>query len=212
MKKVIIIVISILLVFLMFIKVVDTYYSETTRKYIYNETKNLVSNNINTIISKSISPYLEEELVYINYQDKVVSNVIINTPLYNKILKNIHNELNKIFDNNMNNYFNDLNIPIGSLISKNLFAGRGMNIKIPVIPIGSYSADLKTKSKSIGINTSVIEVVVEVIFNIETIIPLNKQTNTIQNEFLLSSIVIQGEVPNYYYASDSNESFPYVPS
>ncbi|MBQ2892134.1 MAG: sporulation protein YunB [Bacilli bacterium] len=212
MKKVIIIVISILLVFLMFIKVVDTYYSETTRKYIYNETKNLVSNNINSLISKSISPYLEEELVYINYQDKVVSNVIINTPLYNKILKNIHNELNKIFDNNINNYFNDLNIPIGSLISKNLFAGRGMNIKIPVIPIGSYSADLKTKSKSIGINTSVIEVVVEVIFNIETIVPLNKQTNTIQNEFLLSSIVIQGEVPNYYYASDSNESFPYVPS
>lgn len=212
MKKVIIIVISILLVFFMFIKVVDTYYSETTRKYIYNETKNLVSNNINSLISKSISPYLEEELVYINYQDKVVSNVIINTPLYNKILKNIHNELNKIFDNNMNNYFNDLNIPIGSLISKNLFAGRGMNIKIPVIPIGSYSADLKTKSKSIGINTSVIEVVVEVIFNIETIVPLNKQTNTIQNEFLLSSIVIQGEVPNYYYASDSNESFPYVPS
>ena len=212
MKKVIILVISILLVFLMFIKVVDTYYSETTRKYIYNETKNLVSNNINSLISKSISPYLEEELVYINYQDKVVSNVIINTPLYNKILKNIHNELNKIFDNNMNNYFNDLNIPIGSLISKNLFAGRGMNIKIPVIPIGSYSADLKTKSKSIGINTSVIEVVVEVIFNIETIVPLNKQTNTIQNEFLLSSIVIQGEVPNYYYASDSNESFPYVPS
>lgn len=212
MKKVIIIVISILLVFLMFIKVVDNYYSETTRKYIYNETKNLVSNNINSLISKSISPYLEEELVYINYQDKVVSNVIINTPLYNKILKNIHNELNKIFDNNMNNYFNDLNIPIGSLISKNLFAGRGMNIKIPVIPIGSYSADLKTKSKSIGINTSVIEVVVEVIFNIETIVPLNKQTNTIQNEFLLSSIVIQGEVPNYYYASDSNESFPYVPS
>ena len=212
MKKVIIIVISILLVFLMFIKVVDTYYSETTRKYIFNETKNLVSNNINSLISKSISPYLEEELVYINYQDKVVSNVIINTPLYNKILKNIHNELNKIFDNNMNNYFNDLNIPIGSLISKNLFAGRGMNIKIPVIPIGSYSADLKTKSKSIGINTSVIEVVVEVIFNIETIVPLNKQTNTIQNEFLLSSIVIQGEVPNYYYASDSNESFPYVPS
>lgn len=212
MKKVIIILISILLVFLMFIKVVDTYYSETTRKYIYNETKNLVSNNINSLISKSISPYLEEELVYINYQDKVVSNVIINTPLYNKILKNIHNELNKIFDNNMNNYFNDLNIPIGSLISKNLFAGRGMNIKIPVIPIGSYSADLKTKSKSIGINTSVIEVVVEVIFNIETIVPLNKQTNTIQNEFLLSSIVIQGEVPNYYYASDSNESFPYVPS
>lgn len=212
MKKVIIIVISILLVFLMFIKAVDTYYSETTRKYIYNETKNLVSNNINSLISKSISPYLEEELVYINYQDKVVSNVIINTPLYNKILKNIHNELNKIFDNNMDNYFNDLNIPIGSLISKNLFAGRGMNIKIPVIPIGSYSADLKTKSKSIGINTSVIEVVVEVIFNIETIVPLNKQTNTIQNEFLLSSIVIQGEVPNYYYASDSNESFPYVPS
>ena len=211
MKKILIFLIVVFVLFLMFVKIIDNYYSETTKSYIYNETKLMVSNNINNLITNSISPFLDEELVYVNYQNNLVSDVIINSNLFNKILKNIHNELNNLFINNIDNYFKDLSIPIGSLISKNLFVGKGISLKVPIKPIGSYKADLKTKTKSLGINTSMLEVVIEVEFNIETIVPLNIQNNIISNEFLLSSIVIQGEVPNYYYASDSVESFPYVP-
>lgn len=212
MKKVLILLILLFILLLISIKIIDNYYSESTKSYIYNETKLMVSNNVNNLITNSISPYLDDELVFVNYQNNSVSDVIINTNLYNKILRNINNVLNNVFNNNMDNYFKELNIPIGSLISKNLLAGRGINIKIPIRSVGNYKADLKTKTKSIGINTSILEVVIEVEFVVETIVPLNVQTNTVTYEFLLSSVLIQGEVPNYYYASDALESFPYVPS
>ncbi len=194
------------------IKVVDNYYSKTTKDYIYNESKILVYNTLNEVITDCISPYLEEELVFVKYQDNTVSDVVLNSKTNNQILKEVHNKLTHIFQNNINLYFQTLEIPIGSLISKNLFFGSGFNLNIPIKPIGSYEVDLKTKTKTQGINTSLLEVVLTITFSIQAIVPLNIQTNKITNEFLLSSVLIQGKVPNYYYASNNTESFPYIPN
>ena len=211
-KKFIVFLLLLILLSLGIVKLIDNYYSETTRNYIYNESQIVVYNTLNSIVSEAISPYLNEELLYVNTVNNLVSNVIINTNQNNKILKAVHNKLNTLFNTNLNNSFKSLKIPIGSLISKNIFAGKGFIIDIPIKPIGSYSVDLKTKSKTQGINTSLLEVILNISFSIQTIIPLNINTNTVSCEFILSSVLVQGEVPNYYYASNSNESFPYIPN
>lgn len=211
-KKFIVFLLLLILLSLGIVKLVDNYYSETTKNYIYNESQIVVYNTLNSIVSEAISPYLNEELLYVNTVNNLVSNVIINTNQNNKILKAVHNKLNTLFNTNLNNSFKSLKIPIGSLISKNIFAGKGFIIDIPIKPIGSYSVDLKTKSKAQGINTSLLEVILNISFSIQTIIPLNINTNTVSCEFILSSVLVQGEVPNYYYASNSNESFPYIPN
>ncbi|MBR2892014.1 MAG: sporulation protein YunB [Bacilli bacterium] len=211
-KKFIVFLLLLILLSLGIVKLIDNYYSETTRNYIYNESQIVVYNTLNSIVSEAISPYLNEELLYVNTVNNLVSNVIINTNQNNKILKAVHNKLNTLFNTNLNNSFKSLKIPIGSLISKNIFAGKGFIIDIPIKPIGSYSVDLKTKSKAQGINTSLLEVILNISFSIQTIIPLNINTNTVSCEFILSSVLVQGEVPNYYYASNSNESFPYIPN
>lgn len=210
-KRFFIFLVFLLLFSLIIVKIIDNYYSDTTKDYIYNEAKLLVYNTLNTVINESISPFLKDDLILVNkYEDKV-TNVIINSKLNNQILASVHNKLNEIFSKNLNNYFNSLQIPIGSLISKNILAGRGFDVNIPIKPIGSYTVDLKTKSKTQGINTSILEVVLIINFTIQTIIPMNISTSAVSNEFLLSSILIQGEVPNYYYASTNTDSFPYVP-
>lgn len=211
-KKFIVFLLLLILISLGIVKLIDNYYSETTKNYIYNESRIVVYNTLNSIVSEAISPYLNEELLYVNTVNNLVSNVIINTNQNNKILKAVHNKLNTLFNTNLNNSFKSLKIPIGSLISKNIFAGKGFIIDIPIKPIGSYSVDLKTKSKAQGINTSLLEVILNISFSIQTIIPLNINTNTVSCEFILSSVLVQGEVPNYYYASNSNESFPYIPN
>lgn len=200
-----------MIISMIILKTIDNYYSRTTKDYIYNETKIVVYNTLNTIISEAISPFLTDDLILVSKSDDRVSNVIINSNLNNQILKAVHNKLSEEFHNNLEQSFNTLMIPIGSLISKNIFAGKGFNVKIPIKPIGSYSVDLKTRSYTQGINTSILEVVLVIAFNVQTIIPMNVTTNIVQNEFLLSSVLIQGDVPNYYYASSNNESFPYVP-
>lgn len=210
-KRFIFSIIILMLISLSIVKIIDNYYSKATNDYIYNETKIIVYNTLNTVISECIEPYLKEDLILVSKNNDKVSNVVINSNLNNQILKSVHNKLNDNFQNNLQSSFKSLKIPIGTLISKTIFAGKGFNVEIPIKPIGSYSVDLKTKSKTQGINTSILEVVLIITFTVETLIPLNASTNVVSNEFLLSSILIQGEVPNYYYASTNNESFPYVP-
>ena len=199
---------------ILLIQIIDNYFGPKTNEYIYNQTKVLVSNTFSKLLNESIIPFIDkEELVYINYKEsKEVNSVILNTSLYNEILGKTYILLENNFQNNMENFFKELEIPIGSLISKTVFAGRGHIIDIPIIPIGSYKVDLKTESIELGINSQKLEVFIEIDIDVETIIPFNPMTHNIKSRFLLSSIVVQGNVPNYYYASNSGDSFPYVPN
>lgn len=213
-KKYFIFLIVLLIIPILTIRVIDNYFSPKTNEYIYNQTKILVSNTFSGLINKSIMPYIEEqELVKITYKENSnVSNVVLNTELFNKILSKVYILMENNFQSNMTNFFKDLEIPIGSLISKTIFAGHGHLIDIPITPIGSYKVDLKTTTNELGINSQMLEVYLEIEIDVETIIPFNPMVHTITSNFLLSSFIVQGEVPNYYYASGSDESFPYVPN
>ncbi len=213
-KKYIIFLLIIIVIPILIIRIIDNYFSPKTNEYIYNQTKILVSNTFSSLINEAIMPYIDEQqLVQITYKEQNnVSNIILNTQLFNKILNKVYILMEKNFQTNMTNFFKDLEIPIGSLISKTIFAGHGHIIDIPITPIGSYKADLKTKTNEIGLNSQMFEVYLEIKVDVETIIPFNPMIHTITSSFLLFSSIIQGEVPNYYYASGSDESFPYVPN
>ena len=102
-----------------------------------------------------------------------------------------------------------LELPMGMLFSKTVLSNRGPKIKIKMKPIGSYSTDVETKVNSFGINNSQIEVWLNIIIDVEVLIPLNiKNIKTITKIFLVSQ-VIQGTVPNYYYGNDT--SVNYIP-
>lgn len=213
-KKYIIFLLIIIVIPIILIRIIDNYFSPKTNEYIYNQTKILVSNTFSSLINEAIMPYIDEQqLVQITYKEQNnVSNIILNTQLFNKILNKVYILMENNFQSNMTNFFKDLEIPIGSLISKTIFAGHGHIIDIPITPIGSYKADLKTKTNEIGLNSQMLEVYLEIEIDVETIIPFNPMIHTITSSFLLFSSIIQGEVPNYYYASGSDESFPYVPN
>ena len=212
-RKYIFLLIIILVIPILLIQVIDNYFGPKTNEYIYNQTKVLVSNTFNNLLNQSIVPYInEEELVFINYKEtKEVNSIILNTALFNEILGRIYTLLENTFKDNMDNFFKDLEIPIGSLISKTVFAGKGHIIDIPIIPIGSYKVDLKTDTKEYGINSQQLEVYIDIEVDVETIIPFNPMTHSINARFLLASIIVQGDIPNYYYASSVDKSFPYIP-
>lgn len=149
---------------ILLIRIIDNYFSPKTNEYIYNQTKILVSNTFSNLINETIMPYItEQELVKITYKEQNnVSNVILNTELFNKILSKVYILMEKSFQTNMTYFFKDLEIPIGSLISKTIFAGHGHIIDIPITPMGSYKADLKTKTNEIGINNQMLEIYLEI--------------------------------------------------
>ena len=149
-------------------------------------------------------------MVNINYnQSTNVSDVIINTNLINQLLLNTNTTLENNFKTN-NEYI--LEVPLGTLISENLFAGKGRIIKIPIIQTGTFITDITTDTKEFGINSSKVDIYLNVNFDCLAVIPFNQNILNIDYQFLLGSFVIMGDVPNYYYASSNKESFPYIPN
>ena len=188
-KKYIIFLLIIIVIPIILIRIIDNYFSPKTNEYIYNQTKILVSNTFSSLINEAIMPYIDEQkLVQITYKEQNnVSNIILNTQLFNKILNKVYILMENNFQSNMTNFFKDLEIPIGCLISKTIFAGHGHIIDIPITPIGSYKADVKTKTNEIGLNSQMFEVYLEIEIDVETIIPFNPMIHTITSSFLLFS-------------------------
>ena len=137
----------------------DNYYSDRTTMYIGKQIEMSSTRMFQSVVHQNVLNNVDiNSLVNINYNtDSNVSSVIINTKLVNQILLDANYVLSEVFYEHLDEYFTDLEIPIGTMFSKSLFAGMGPNIKIPITPVGSYKVDILTNTVPYGINNSLIE-------------------------------------------------------
>lgn len=215
LKKIKVLVIVCLIIFipLIIVSFADNYYSDRTTMYIGKQIELASTKTLQEVINRNVlNEVNSNELVNINYSDTSnISSVIINTKLVNNILNDAYNVMDEVFNNHLEEYFVDLEIPLGTLVSKSIFSGMGPNIKIPITPVGSYKLDILTNTISYGINNSLIELYLKINVDIEALIPLQKEKFPTETKIIILSQVIQGEVPKYYYSSNGDASFPYIP-
>ena len=215
LKKIKVLVIVCLIIFipLIIVSFADNYYSDRTTMYIGKQIELASTKTLQEVINRNVlNEVNSNELVNINYSDTSnISSVIINTKLVNNILNDAYNVMDEVFNNHLEEYFVDLEIPLGTLVSKSIFSGMGPNIKIPITPVGSYKLDIITNTISYGINNSLIELYLKINVDIEALIPLQKEKFPTETKIIILSQVIQGEVPKYYYSSNGDASFPYIP-
>lgn len=211
--KVLVIVCLIIFIPLIIVSFADNYYSDRTTMYIGKQIELASTKTLQEVINRNVlNEVNSNELVNINYSDTSnISSVIINTKLVNNILNDAYNVMDEVFNNHLEEYFVDLEIPLGTLVSKSIFSGMGPNIKIPITPVGSYKLDILTNTISYGINNSLIELYLKINVDIEALIPLQKEKFPTETKIIILSQVIQGEVPKYYYSSNGDASFPYIP-
>ena len=108
---------------------------------------------------------------------------------------------NKKISLSYQNAYISVNMYDDSSSLKAIFSNSGPNISIKAIPISSYKSNIYTKTKSLGINNSNFEVYVNIKIDVQTLIPLKEQSINYESNVLLGSILIQGEIPYYYYYS-----------
>lgn len=215
LKKIKVLVIVCLIIFipLIIVSFADNYYSDRTTMYIGKQIELASTKTLQEVINRNVlNEVNSNELVNINYSDTSnISSVIINTKLVNNILNDAYSVMDEVFNNHLEEYFVDLEIPLGTLVSKSIFSGMGPNIRIPITPVGSYKLDILTNTISYGINNSLIELYLKINMDIEALIPLQKEKFPTETKIIILSQVIQGEVPKYYYSSNGDASFPYIP-
>lgn len=193
-----------ILIPIVILTMIDNYYSTKSNIYIEGEVTKTISSILTEALKKPINEQLSKNKIldckYDNNQ--VIKGVYINAEVANAIIIEVNQTINQLIDENViNEAISKIDIPLGSLASKAIFSNLGPNISIKAIPISSYKSNIYTKTKSLGINNSNFEVYVNIKIDVQTLIPLKEQAINYESNVLLGSILIQGEIPYYYYYS-----------
>lgn len=190
---------------------VDNYFDDKSSIYIEKEATTIISDIITESIKESDIISNANNLIKCSYTDeKKIESIYIDSSIVTKILTSVNSNLSVMLKEGIiEESIESIELPLGMLISKALFTTLGPNINIEVLPTTLYKTDIITDLVEYGINNSLFEVYLNIIIEIETIIPLKQTTINYNTNILLSSVVVQGEVPYYYYLGEGTiQSLP----
>lgn len=98
-----------------------------------------------------------------------------------------------------------VNIPVGSVSGITFLSGKGPNLNVAVIPVGSVDARLRSEFSEIGINQTIHKIYLSLDSTIKIIIPGADNTIKSSSEVLLVESVIIGKVPDTYLNATTME-------
>lgn len=210
LNKIVIIAIILLILATFILKYVNKEISPKLINYASLEIKKLS----NLIITESIN---EEEFEKLNVDDiyKITKNnnneiltVDINTVILNKMIKkateNIQQRLKKlekgeVDENNQENKNGVvLKIPLGEIYNNFLLADLGPKIPVKLKIIGNIETKINTNVKNYGINSSLIELSLDITVKEKVILPISTNEIRVNQTFPLTIKMIEGKIPNYY--------------
>ena len=206
MKKIKLLIIFMLFILipLLSIKAVDNYFSERTNEFLEKAVAFAASDIFSTASLEVAALSSEENFLKYKYDSSNnITGVYVDTIVVNKILALVSNLISDSLNNGqIEERLGMVEIPLGQLCSKALFANIGPNIKIETSPMSSYKTDLFTETSEFGINNTLLEVYIKATISIEAFIPLKSQNITLETKIYLISEVLQGSIPIYYFSGN----------
>lgn len=96
----------------------------------------------------------------------------------------------------------DISVPLGNLLGLNLLLGRGPDVPVKIVTLTSSYADFRNDLVSVGINQTKHQIILEVVVEIDILIPFQTITAEVVSEILIGETIIMGEVPETYLSME----------
>ena len=91
-----------------------------------------------------------------------------------------------------------LAIPIGNILGSSLLLGKGPDIPVDITLLTSSRVDFKNEISAAGINQTKHEMKLDVVVDIDVVLPWRTVSTQVVTEILIAETVIVGEVPQTY--------------
>ena len=195
MKRVLLIIISLIFFSLVLIYFYSKKLSPILIKYASIEGKNKAIDVISKNISKSICNSYNDNDLFIVEKDKNgnIETVDYNSKTINNLLsistKQAIKNFNSLKDKKYISY-----IPLGASTNNIFFNNLGPKIPIKLELDGNVMSSLNTNVKEYGMNSALVEVSIRLESNISIIIPFNKKDIKIVNNIPISIKLIKGNI------------------
>lgn len=106
-----------------------------------------------------------------------------------------------------------VDIPIGSFSGMPIFTGRGPNVNIKMLPIGTIYCKFNSSFHSAGINQTNHRIYLNVHSSVSVILPMANQIIDTQTDLMIAESIIVGEIPStYLYSSSLDEMMNLIPN
>lgn len=103
-----------------------------------------------------------------------------------------------------------LSIPIGNSFQNLYFYNLGPRVPVRINFIGSVLTNLKTKVTDYGLNNALVELFVYIEFKTQIMSPFQVEEITLEYDAVIASMMIEGEVPQFYGGTIERESSIYT--
>ena len=216
---------NLILIFILTIVMITSVLLDTVGKKVSNQMvdiskiiiKDVIINTVNSNIrSDTLKKYNINDLIEINYRDKKVSDVDYNLENTYDVLIDIKSSVMRmipLYDFSSYSYnvrlysnFMILEMPFYNYSSNLLLANLGPKISAKINYIRYVNGSVKTKIKTYGINSLQVELYLNIEICSDIVVPFINKENITSMDILISSKIIQGEIPSIYNGLYESES------
>ena len=190
--------------FLLFVILIFTYLNNVVNPVIIEssgaKTRSLSQKAVEMAIYDTISgEEIYDSLVMIarNEEGKVIyisTNALQINMLARKLVKSAQENLEALGSKG-------INIPLGTFTGMPIFVGRGPNVNVKLLPIGSITCKFSSEFVNAGINQTNHKIYLNVTSNVSVILPTGNQTIKTTTQVMIAESIIVGEIPSTYLNS-----------
>ena len=195
--KIFFVILLIIIVTVIYIKIFSSRSELILLDYASFKSTNMISSIINNSINDVL---LENTYDNIITESKDKTGNIVNINFDNLIVNRL---LYQITDNLLNNQslkYKDKSffVPLGVIYNIPVLNNMGPKIPFRLEFIKGINSEAKINIKEYGINSSMVELIININIQMEVIMPFKSKAVSIDKNVILDSKIVQGKVPDYY--------------
>mgnify|MGYP002560519027 CR=1 FL=1 len=154
--------------------------------------------NVTAVIKKSILENMDENLMKLKYNDGKISYAYLDTYEALNIKAEASSMLSKL-NPEIENMVNYVSVPVGYFFTKKFMLTDGLKVPLRLTVYQAFDSEIVSDVSDYGINNQLYEVSLQIKMDIYIQIPFQEQIINYEDKILLSSGIINNEIPNYYF-------------
>ena len=173
------------------------YFRELSRQMVLSDATDLMTLCINDTISRKFAEEDYDYDYFVNLEygaDGSVTAVQTNMARINALSSELLSDIVHAADGGQLS----LSIPVGNVLGSSLLLGKGPEIPVDITMLTSSHVDFKNELSDAGINQTKHQIKLEVVIDIDVIMPWQTVSTQVVSEILIAETVIVGKVPQTY--------------
>ena len=167
-------------------------------------------------MNNAVSQILGGNIKYTDLTDVLTDkNGKITMIQYNTILINtLARETSNLAQNEIRSLGTEgISVPLGSVTKSKLLSGRGPDIDVKIIPVGSVSTDFTDEFRQAGINQTRHRIFLSLKTQVRIVVPLGSNVVNVSTKVPIADTIIVGDVPDSYVnVADEDQMLNLIPN